>query len=215
MLKRVHIQNFKSLKDVTLDLQKVNLLIGPNNSGKTNFLKALEYFGSESQTVAHESNKKKLSFRYNNSPVIIRLKFDPGSRYSIVDTYEYYVIGLEVSSNGNVLREDWYQSVENPEVKITDAQEPSFNYNKLIQKVGKLLVYAPQPNNFLQMGTVGTGEEEVTPNTSNLVGYLDKMLSKYRKTVFDRIERDLQACIPEFDEIKLDDVLLAKELKEL
>ncbi|GAB3798667.1 hypothetical protein GCM10028819_20280 [Spirosoma humi] len=42
MLKRVSIQNFKSLKDVTLDLQKVNLLIGPNNSGKTNFLKALE-----------------------------------------------------------------------------------------------------------------------------------------------------------------------------
>ena len=44
MLKRVSIQNFKSLKDVTLDLQKVNLLIGPNNSGKTNFLKALEFF---------------------------------------------------------------------------------------------------------------------------------------------------------------------------
>ena len=43
MLKRVSIQNFKSLKDVTLDLQKVNLLIGPNNSGKTNFLKALEF----------------------------------------------------------------------------------------------------------------------------------------------------------------------------
>nr|WP_227699066.1 AAA family ATPase [Spirosoma radiotolerans] len=35
-LKRVSIQNFKSLKDVTLDLQKVNLLIDPNNSGKTN-----------------------------------------------------------------------------------------------------------------------------------------------------------------------------------
>ena len=44
MLKRVSIQNFKSLKDVTLDLQKVNLLIGPNNSGKTNFLKALELY---------------------------------------------------------------------------------------------------------------------------------------------------------------------------
>ncbi|AQG81790.1 hypothetical protein AWR27_22275 [Spirosoma montaniterrae] len=44
MLKRVSIQNFKSLKDVTLDLQKVNLLIGPNNSGKTNLLKALAYF---------------------------------------------------------------------------------------------------------------------------------------------------------------------------
>ena len=42
MLQKVSIQNFMSLKDVTLELQKVNLLIGPNNSGKSNFLKALE-----------------------------------------------------------------------------------------------------------------------------------------------------------------------------
>ncbi len=44
MLKRIHIENFKSLKNVTLDLQPVNLLIGPNNSGKSNLLKALEFF---------------------------------------------------------------------------------------------------------------------------------------------------------------------------
>lgn len=48
MLQRVSIQNFKSLKDVTLDLQKVNLLIGPNNSGKTNFLKAITAFAKDS-----------------------------------------------------------------------------------------------------------------------------------------------------------------------
>jgi len=41
MLETVTIQNFKSLKDVTVKLQKVNLLIGPNNSGKSNFLKSL------------------------------------------------------------------------------------------------------------------------------------------------------------------------------
>ena len=43
MLQTVTIQNFKSLRDVTVHLQKVNLLIGPNNSGKSNFLKALAF----------------------------------------------------------------------------------------------------------------------------------------------------------------------------
>jgi energy-coupling factor transporter ATP-binding protein EcfA2 len=43
MLQTVTIQNFKSLRDVTVNLQKVNLLIGPNNSGKSNFLKALAF----------------------------------------------------------------------------------------------------------------------------------------------------------------------------
>jgi energy-coupling factor transporter ATP-binding protein EcfA2 len=43
MLETVTIKNFRSLRDVTLNLQKVNLLIGPNNSGKTNFLKSLAF----------------------------------------------------------------------------------------------------------------------------------------------------------------------------
>lgn len=44
MITKLRIQNFKSLRDVTLDLQRVNLLIGPNNCGKTNVLKAVEFF---------------------------------------------------------------------------------------------------------------------------------------------------------------------------
>ena len=45
MLGKIRIKNFKSLRDVEMELQQVNLLIGPNNSGKTNLLKALEFFG--------------------------------------------------------------------------------------------------------------------------------------------------------------------------
>jgi len=46
MITHLKIQNFRSLKDISLDnLQPVNLLIGPNNSGKSNILKALKFFG--------------------------------------------------------------------------------------------------------------------------------------------------------------------------
>lgn len=41
-LKEIWIKNFKSLKDVKVRLGEFNLLIGPNRSGKTNFLEALE-----------------------------------------------------------------------------------------------------------------------------------------------------------------------------
>jgi len=44
MLKKIRIRNFKSIKEVNIQLQQVNLLIGPNNSGKSNFLFALEFF---------------------------------------------------------------------------------------------------------------------------------------------------------------------------
>lgn len=45
MLDYVRIQNYKSIKDATFNLRDVNLLIGANNSGKTNFMKALAFFG--------------------------------------------------------------------------------------------------------------------------------------------------------------------------
>lgn len=44
MLKRVHIQNYKSLRDVKLTFdQPINVFVGPNNSGKSNLLDALRF----------------------------------------------------------------------------------------------------------------------------------------------------------------------------
>lgn len=38
-IKKIRISNFKSFKDVETELSKVNILIGPNESGKSNFIK--------------------------------------------------------------------------------------------------------------------------------------------------------------------------------
>ncbi len=41
MIKRFQIQNYKALRDVTLDLTRMHVLIGPNDSGKTSILEAI------------------------------------------------------------------------------------------------------------------------------------------------------------------------------
>jgi len=41
MLKQLHIRNFKSIKDLKMNLKELNILIGPNNSGKTSVLHSL------------------------------------------------------------------------------------------------------------------------------------------------------------------------------
>jgi AAA15 family ATPase/GTPase len=51
MIRKIHIQNFKSIYDLEIDVGRVNLFIGENGSGKSNLLEALVFVS------AGESNK--------------------------------------------------------------------------------------------------------------------------------------------------------------
>ena len=48
MISQIHIKNFKSIVDLTLDLGRVNLFIGENGSGKSNILEAVAFLSSAS-----------------------------------------------------------------------------------------------------------------------------------------------------------------------
>ena len=45
MIDKIRIQNFKCLRDVEVELGPLNVLIGPNDSGKTSFLEAIRLLG--------------------------------------------------------------------------------------------------------------------------------------------------------------------------
>lgn len=213
MLKRVSIQNFKSLKDVTLDLQKVNLLIGPNNSGKTNFLKALEYFGKDSRPNSDEPDRDKIAYKHNTHDLIsIEFKFEPENIDHSFRNYTYFVLKCQINPNISVRRYVYHEDSDG--IESHSPKDKSFAY-EIDHKVGSLIIYKPDPNKLDKPGPVGRGEEFVNADASNIVGFLDLMLGKYRKTVFNRIEKDINTCISEFDEIKIEDSpQVTKELKE-
>lgn len=203
MLKRVSIQNFKSLKDVTLDLQKVNLLIGPNNAGKTNFLKALEYEGKLNANTTEEnfSNlvfKKRINDRFSieleygkdNNTVFFICEVDKNIVFKRIDT---------ISKSGERIRGD----------------SSTYDSSILIKFVGKLMVYRIDPTKLIKPGPVGNGELSVSYDGSNLVGFLDFLLGRYRKTIFEEVEVFLQRCIPEFNEIVLYDSEATEDLKNM
>ena len=84
MLQRINIKNFRSLRDVTVDLQQVNLLIGPNNSGKTNFLKVFEFLSVflKSETFSQETFSRNyfgfwepLQLKNNKRPISFSFTF--------------------------------------------------------------------------------------------------------------------------------------------
>ena len=44
MIQNFSCKNFRNIMAENLSFEKINILIGPNNSGKTNFIKALTFF---------------------------------------------------------------------------------------------------------------------------------------------------------------------------
>ncbi len=60
MIKEFSCTNFRNIKVNKLNLEKINLLIGPNNSGKTNFIKALSFFAN--MIITGHNNSLQSSF---------------------------------------------------------------------------------------------------------------------------------------------------------
>ncbi|HEY5895143.1 MAG TPA: AAA family ATPase [Chthoniobacterales bacterium] len=51
MLHEITINRFKSIQEVTLPLERINILIGSNNSGKSSILQAIQFAVSAAQTI--------------------------------------------------------------------------------------------------------------------------------------------------------------------
>ena len=181
MLRKVRIQNFKSLKDVTLELQKVNLLIGPNNSGKSNFLKGLEFFTRKDKL----EYKVGLIFKRNfNNILSIEFYIGNNGKKSLIK-FEGLVgkFGLFESEEININLPD--KNLEDTLVK---------NGNELIPaNVEELKIYKPDPNTFTKPASLDSADS-LLPDCSNLVPFLFNLGQNHKK-LFKNLEDNLAKCV--------------------
>jgi len=89
MIEKIHIQNFKSIYDLELEVGRVNLVIGENGSGKSNLLEALVFVS------AAESNKLDNEFLVSRGlrvpePELMRSAFDEGKKEKDIEIDIYY-----------------------------------------------------------------------------------------------------------------------------
>ncbi len=74
-LTRVHIQNFRSIKDVTFDVSDLCALIGPNNAGKSNILNALSFILGETWPTTRPIDPADF-YAYSEDDLVITVWFD-------------------------------------------------------------------------------------------------------------------------------------------
>ena len=218
MLQKVSIQNFKSLKDVTLELQKVNLLIGPNNSGKSNFLKALEKYS----ILLDEPKASFLLIKLDD--YFIKSKTSKMSFYfSLIDDKQIVrnnEIILQDSENGSKLLRQNFSIDDNykhddffdDEVDRIDRHKyvnvSTFPFFKNI--FNNLLIYKPDPNKLKNPFPILPNQSFVNSDASNLIAFFDILRDEYPEN-FKAIENDLNKCIPELSGLRFENVEIKKD----
>jgi putative ATP-dependent endonuclease of OLD family len=76
MITELTIKNFRSIKGRTVNLGQLNFLVGPNNAGKSNIMRALNLCLGDSYPTARTFNEKDF-FNYDKTqPIFIQVKFD-------------------------------------------------------------------------------------------------------------------------------------------
>lgn len=129
----IQASNFKSFKEFNFDLKKINVILGPNNSGKSNILKLLlllkqTFISSLKSPLILNGNILKLgsykdiTYRFNNK--------DIGINYQIISPYEshrklydedyeekYYDLQTQYSFD------DKFNTIYLSNVKINDLQQ--------------------------------------------------------------------------------------------
>ena len=224
MLQRVRIQNFKSLKDVTLDLQKVNLFIGPNNSGKSNFFKGLELLANIEKNFIDNENLGlwfKISdiFEKNKAnEVLFSLTMDkvqPNNKqnkaslgikfgeYKSNKISNFNETGLFISNF------DFWQDAllgENQVKRFMDIEDSFFPIRYYFSEYFKNVeIYKPNPTKLVSPFPILPDQSIVNSDASNLIAFFDTLRDKYPDN-FKSIESDLTKCIPELSGLRFENV---------
>lgn len=72
MIRRVHFANFRALRDVTLDLGPFTVLVGPNASGKTSVLEALQSHYAFQPSDSADGDAARITFTLGDDTTVTR-----------------------------------------------------------------------------------------------------------------------------------------------
>ncbi len=128
VIKNVHIKNWRSIREIELDYEKVMIFIGQNNHGKSNLLSALLYFFGE---IKHDE----LDFNQNSDELFVEVTF------SNLDDFDKNQFKKYLTSENEI------------RVRKTANKSGQFSYNGYIQNPNEEWLKEENVSNYLKRET--------------------------------------------------------------
>lgn len=201
MLTSIRIQNFRSIRDAQVKLGQVNLFIGPNNSGKSNFLKGILSIPSSKPVLDYEV----CSFRARNTQSSIdRIGISLSGSYNNQGSNLYS--SFSYTQPGNYESTSWAKSNDLAESKniiwknemLTDYSESAYNISRY--EVGPIFntskIYNINPS-IIPYSSDIQRDTSLKSDGKNIVSFLYNLKEDYRNE-YSRLENDFASCINEF-----------------
>jgi predicted ATPase len=175
MIDRILIDNFKSIEHADVKLQKINLLIGPNNSGKSNFLN---------------------SFSVINKVLIACGSFFTPEAVALDLTYSEKLNKEDKQTSFEVFENNY----RHPFGEINNKRT---SYNSLQTFLIISTVYKIQPQRIKEIRNLDLSSNFINNSADNIGSFLQIVLNKHRD-IFSKITNDLCNFNSEFKEIVVD-----------
>lgn len=135
MITEFHIENFRSLKDVTFNCSQLSFFCGPNGSGKTNIAEALDFLSKTfnnglSYAVAEKGGFYNICFRRerrSKGAIVFRVRGTESGdgRYPARRKLDYE-IEFSLRTKGEAIRSDYYVESERYVFNFDENSDDSF-----------------------------------------------------------------------------------------
>ena len=198
MLTSLRIQNFRSIRDASVKLGQVNLFIGPNNSGKSNFLKGVELGANAISCLPNGYSLDEKIFQAllprNNKKAEKAVLFDVEISDTDGESARY---SLKFNNNPNAQAETTQLSAEE-------------SHEGLLSSIGKVItrrlyrlknqvtitstrLYKIEPSGFA-LSTVLSDEKHLESTGRNITAFI-YTLSQNQENRFAQLRSDFARCV--------------------
>lgn len=160
MIGKLIIENYRSIEKLEVELSMLNALIGPNSSGKTNILKALDLVVGTTYPSVRSFDESDFYLHDTSRKILIEVRFQNSIQYK-----EYNIYGFRLTFDGNDMNYVAIDNVGNTLQYSLKGREIKVN-NEMREQVS--MMYLPLDRQAYQ---------QITPSQWKIYGKLLKYIA--------------------------------------